>query len=193
MDKTKQCPGCGRKFVAGPRDYGKRWERRVFCCRGCRNTIHTRNRPLADRFWAKVDRSAGRTACWPWTASTDSFGYGRFWTGEKVDGSNRVAWELTHGPIPEGEGYHGLCVLHKCDNPGCCNPDHLFLGSNATNLKDMTAKGRHGMAKLSAGDALAIRKMYETGRFTHAEIADAFGMSRGMVSMIINRKNWTHI
>lgn len=87
-----------------------------------------------EQFWARVERGDG---CWLWQGMTISGGYGRVgWRGMKAV-AHRVAWELTYGPIPEG-----LWVLHRCDNPPCCNPEHLFLGSRLDNIADMVAKGR---------------------------------------------------
>jgi len=107
--------------------------------------IHTHHArvPLVDRFWGKVDRRRD-DECWPWTASVTRHGYGQIMVGAYGTGSrprplraNRVAWELTHGPIPDG-----LWVLHSCDNPSCCNPSHLFLGTQTENMRDAADKGR---------------------------------------------------
>ncbi|MBN2192871.1 MAG: HNH endonuclease [Polyangiaceae bacterium] len=97
---------------------------------------------LKARFWSRVDRR-GPEECWPWLARVKQDGYGL--VDVDVDGKrtttvvNRVAWELTRGEIPEG-----LLVCHHCDNPRCCNPSHLFLGTNADNHWDMRRKGRAG-------------------------------------------------
>lgn len=93
----------------------------------------------ADRFWSKVDTSDGLFGCWIWTASrfTKRGGYGQFHEWPKVRYAHRVAWELTHGPIPDG-----MVVMHACDNPPCVNPQHLSLGTIADNAQDMVAKGR---------------------------------------------------
>jgi hypothetical protein len=89
------------------------------------------------RLWARVDRSAGFFECWPWTGTRSPKGYGFIW----LDGTNRrvhrVVYELAIGPIPDD-----MWVLHHCDNPPCCNPAHLWLGTNADNMRDMLAKGR---------------------------------------------------
>lgn len=91
--------------------------------------------PFEERFWAKVDKGDG---CWEWTGGRANRGYGHV---EPVRGQNRsahrVSWELTNGPIPDG-----LWVLHRCDNPPCVRPSHLFLGTHADNMRDMEAKGR---------------------------------------------------
>jgi hypothetical protein len=122
-------------------------------------------RPLAERFWEKVDKR-GPDECWEWTASRNPDGYGHLRVGSLRDGTRRmrkaprVAYELTHGPIPPSSAStHGTCVLHSCDNPGCCNPRHLFLGSQYDNIADMQAKGRD---KLPPAWSLRDPK---TGRF----------------------------
>lgn len=95
-----------------------------------------------ERFWSKVNRKDG--GCWEWAAGRFSYGYGAF--KRRVDGAwkqqkaHRLAYEWLVGPIPDG-----LIVCHACDNPPCCNPDHLFLGTQLDNQRDMIAKGRKGI------------------------------------------------
>lgn len=99
---------------------------------------------LAERFWAKVNKNGPmhpvlQTQCWLWTAGLLDFGYGRFRSRVHSwdEGAHRVSWALTYGPVPDG-----LDVLHKCDNPPCVNPEHLFLGTQRDNNLDRDAKGR---------------------------------------------------
>jgi hypothetical protein len=97
--------------------------------------------PLEDRFWAGVDTSG---ECWVWTRATNEGGYGKIGDGHRVRGTHAVSWELAYGPIPRGVG---LCVLHRCDNPPCVRPDHLFLGTVQDNNQNMIRKGRAAWQK----------------------------------------------
>jgi predicted XRE-type DNA-binding protein len=138
--------------------------------------------------------------CWEWKSALDSRGYGRVWFDGKVQKAHRVVYELVIGPIPEGEGPHGTCVCHACDNPKCIRPDHLFLGSNADNMRDRDEKGRaanqkgesNGNSKLTADQVSEIRRLYADG-LTQQAIADRFGIGQQQVSRVVNGKRWTHL
>lgn len=95
---------------------------------------------LAEAFWRFVCKS---DACWEWTASIGSHGYGQLTYLQQKYTAHRLSWELHRGPIPDG-----LFVLHKCDNRRCVKPDHLFLGTQRENLEDMTRKGRRAVNNL---------------------------------------------
>lgn len=107
-----------------------------------------RNATPADRFWQKVRKSDG---CWEWTARVSPEGYGEFWDDRNVR-AHRFSWSLVNGPIPDG-----LMVCHRCDNPRCVRPDHLFLGTNRENIRDMMAKGRHSVMSVRASQTHCIR------------------------------------
>jgi hypothetical protein len=146
-----------------------------------------------DRFWSKVEKTDG---CWNWTGCKHSSkGYGSFRSGNRMQRAHRVSYEMHCGPIPAD-----MLVLHRCDNPGCVNPDHLFVGTNADNMADKVAKGRQAHfcpgrgeaapnARLTENQVFAIRAASEPIR----EIAEKFGMSRRHIEDIRNRKSWAHI
>jgi hypothetical protein len=98
-------------------------------------------RPLSERFWEKV--AVGEPdQCWEWTSAKIPVGYGQFFLQGKPRYAHRVAFEMTKGEVPPE-----MNVLHTCDNPGCCNPDHLWLGTQQDNVRDMMQKGRANWAK----------------------------------------------
>ncbi|ODT75487.1 MAG: hypothetical protein ABS69_10730 [Nitrosomonadales bacterium SCN 54-20] len=134
------------------------------------------------------------TGCVEWTGSKNKDGYGKVGinVGKMSEKAHRAAWEIAKGRIPDE-----LLVLHKCDNPSCINPDHLFLGTNAENMADRNAKGRQafqkgelsGKAKLTEDQ---IKQIREDSRF-QKDIALDYGVARTTISAIKNRYNWTHV
>lgn len=175
-----------------------------------------------EQFWAKVDRSGGPDACWPWTANRLAQGYGRFWSDGKSCKSHRAAWEFVNGQIPDG-----MCICHSCDNPPCCNPAHLWLGTNRDNIADRDRKGRTAKGdrtrsrlypeSLPRGDEHWCRLHPErivrgaarrnavltdddvrrirglAGVISQDKIAARLGVSQATVSQIIRRKTWSHV
>jgi hypothetical protein len=143
-------------------------------------------------FWGRIEKSA---KCWNWQGPVDSRGYGHVsWDGKNTR-AHRLAYTLTCGPIPTGEGHHGTVVMHSCDNKLCCNPAHLSLGTHADNMADLKAKGRrknigtgeeNGRAVLSIGDVERIRNDVRGTR----TIAKEYPVSRSAIQRIKTGKAW---
>ena len=132
------------------------------------------------------------TSCIIWTgAYYKDTGYGHVMIGDRTKRAHRVAYELFVGPIPDG-----LCVLHKCDNTSCINPDHLFAGSKADNTRDMIVKGRaaygerHGQHRLTEDQVRDIRRRYVPRVVTLAMLGREYGVTESMIGQIIQRKWW---
>jgi len=146
-------------------------------------------------FWKKVDKSGD---CWEWVGCKIKHGYGRFNVNAKLKLAHRVSWELKNGPIT-----NGLFTLHKCDNPPCVNPDHLFLGTQKDNMHDAMKKGRHTYpdlrgeecyaSKLKEIDVLQIREIYSSGFYSMYKIGDIYKTCHSTICHITNRKTWKHL
>lgn len=211
--RVKTCTTC---HLAKPLDAFHRQVRRpdgrASRCRECYRTVEAKPRqPLAARFWAKVDRNGPTqphmdTCCWQWTASTTGNGYGHLRLGRsgRLVIASRLAWEMTHGPIEDSrDDFHGICVLHRCDNRRCVRPDHLFLGDHTANMRDKVAKGRdvpppslrgeqHPDAKVTADIVRELRRRHDSGEPVKA-IADCFGLTIQHAWKIAKRLAWRHV
>jgi len=143
-------------------------------------------------FWTKVDIPS-LIDCWIWTGALTSSGYGHF----RLDGrdclAHRYCFQSLFGEIPEG-----MQVLHKCDNPRCVNPSHLFLGTHEDNMRDMVNKGRsarggerHNGCKLSRADVILIRSL--STKFSPIQLASMFPVTRATISRILRRETWKHL
>jgi hypothetical protein len=143
-------------------------------------------RGLADRLWSRCERTA--TGCLEFRGyRRPPYFYGQISLGGRAAGigaTHRVAWELTYGPIPEG-----LVVRHKCDNPPCCEPTHLELGTQAQNVGDMIERGRQALGdrlpqtKLTDAQIVDIRDRVAAGELQRVVAAD-FGVTQGYVSTV---------
>lgn len=136
------------------------------------------------KFWAKVDKSG---ECWLWTGCKTR-GYGHL--SRRCNGktvwlrAHRVAWETAHGDVPSG-----MVVRHHCDNPSCVRPEHLFLRSQAENLRDMRAKGRGRLTEQQAREVLAASK----AGLPIAPLHRKFGVARSTVYAVAYGVNWRHL
>lgn len=144
---------------------------------------------LINRFWQKVDKSAGPNQCWTWLACCDRKGYGIFDNHK----AHRISWEIINGPIPEG-----MFVCHHCDNPPCVNVRHLFIGNNFDNMQDRKAKGRYAVAELHPRTHLTnenvreIRERCSNGEAQRA-VAKRFNISQRSVGRIVHYQFWKSV
>lgn len=150
---------------------------------------------ISERFWANVDTSGGPDACWPWLKSVRGKGYGQATFNGKQYAATRVLFMIQGVELAKG-----ICVCHRCDNPICVNPAHLFLGTTKDNVADMIAKGRanhsnpakgegHGKSKLTEADVRAIRDDKRSQRVIGAE----YRIAPTHVGRIRRREFWAHL
>lgn len=139
--------------------------------------------------------------CWEWDGARHPHGYGLIGIDGRMTRVHRVAHELFIGPIPEG-----LHVCHRCDNPPCFNPDHLFAGTRADNMRDMAAKGRqvfqkhperavrgarNGRHRLTPDEVREMRAL--GGSMTNTALAKRFGVGRTQVRRILQKEQWIDV
>lgn len=189
----RTCLHCGIQFFAKAKEARRG---KCLCC--SKSCAGKHARPDAEtRFWSFVEKSADADGCWLWTGGTCQ-GYGTFADrplggGHPSHRAHRYAWEMAHGPIPAGR-----LVLHRCDNPPCVRPDHLFLGTHADNSKDCIEKGRlrrgsqRAMSKLTEADVIELRRLRAEGQ-TLAALSKRFGVGEPTVHKIALRKKWKHV
>lgn len=175
------CETCGMSFTGWT---GR--NRNRYCSRKC---YHAGDRARAlERFWHRVEKT---DECWLWTGRRDKDGYGISGIGR----ANRVAWESANGAIP-----NGLSILHRCDNPPCVRPDHLYAGTPGKNMEDRLDRGHydageaHPMAVLTETLVRQIRVTYVPRRNGGMiALGRKYGVATSTIHAIISRKIWTHI
>jgi len=195
--KICEVAGCGAKPTAHslcPKHYKKKL---LYDDPTVSKVVQFHGLTLEERFWKYTVKKEG---CWKWVGHCDPNGYGRLnrSVGQKRYVpvlAHRLSWEIHNGSVvPKGK-----LVCHKCDNPNCVNPDHLYVGDQLSNIKDMWNRGRanpgrsigenHGMSKLSEDQVQEIRGSKETCRV----LSNRYGISATQVSSIKNRKSWKHL
>lgn len=142
------------------------------------------------RFWKWVIKKS-EDECWIWIGGTKEGGYGVFhpaWEGyKKRILAHRFSYEMVYGKVPDN-----LFVLHKCDNPPCVNPKHLFVGTAKDNSEDMVIKGRCKATKLTEQEVLEIRELRKSGLRFH-EIASRYSITTATACDVANHKTWKHV
>ena len=175
MRKSKpwQCPKCGRKMLAhghGPH--------KVVC-----------GADISLRFWPRVDKSAGHDACWPWTGSVSTHGYGTLHMLGRYWGAHKAAYFFSHGPVPDG-----LQVRHTCDNRICCNPAHLLIGTIQDNMNDKKARGRSPKTMRKFLTAEQVRDIRAArGTLSSGDIAKKYGITQSYAFTIWAGKVWRNV
>jgi len=149
-------------------------------------------------FWSKVDIKESINECWDWTGAKSPNGYGNVRINGLYQKAHRIAWSLANFDIPRG-----YQVMHLCDNPSCCNPNHLVIGTAVNNFCDMLIKNRQQFAKnkavgernlnakLTDSIVRAIRSEYP--KKNQYELADIYGVTQTAISSIIRNKTWRHV
>lgn len=177
---AKTCSDCGNKISYGAKER----------CIRCSNISRTTD------VWKRFDSHYKKveSGCWEWTRTLNAYGYGQFSIAQKYFRASRISYERFNGKIPPG-----LFVLHKCDVRKCVNPDHLFLGTQKDNMRDMVAKGRanrvglkgsaNPASKLNQNKVKIIRSLRRDG-WAQQKIADKFNVSQPVISSVLRGKTW---
>lgn len=197
----KICPNCSKLFN---RDLNKSigdFRKRKFCSFKCATDYnsgenHVRYISIKDKIEKNIVKS--ETGCWEWVGTKRGESAGVYYGGTSIGGksilAHRASYELYVGKIPDG-----MLVCHKCDNPKCVNPEHLFLGTHFDNARDMSIKNRGTNGEKSNNSKLTNTKAVEIvfaasmKNMKQKDIASVFGISEKTVNKIFNRKSWKHI
>lgn len=160
--------------------------------------FHIRDRSEAARFWEHVDQR-GPDECWPWKGAGNRWGYGMCGYAGKQSNASRVAYIMIHGDIADRK----LVVCHSCDNPICCNPIHLWLGTAGDNIRDCNAKKRRPYltgaahhrttAKFSDDQVREMRRLHLEDGISKSEIGRRVGTDSSTVSKIVRGMSYGHV
>jgi hypothetical protein len=165
---------------------------------------------LEEKFWPNVRITPG---CWVWDGALSEKGYGQLWLDNKIRLAHRISYQMH-----QGEEAGKLFVCHRCDNPKCVNPEHLFLGTAKDNALDMHRKGRanipsragenhwskrlidsraagerNGLAKLTEKDVRGIVAEYEAGGTSQRKMAEKYGLHENTIFKLVNKRLWAHL
>lgn len=190
------CSQCGTNFIRTYLISSKRKAKPQYCSRACMGEAKRQNKEdIARRFWRKV-RILGPDDCWPWQGRLDPNGYGRFDHGGKPMLAHRMAYRLSI--IPRNSSPDAVC--HRCDNPPCCNPAHLWAGTQTENNADMDRKGRRRLPPRRRGHdcnttKLDANKAIEavSSSSSNKELARRWGVSDAAIYNIRAGRSWAHV
>jgi len=155
---------------------------------------------LMEKFSKYLPDILDENKCWEWKGSINhrKGGYGQLSHNKKTLKAHRISYEIHHS-----EPLENLHCLHKCDNPSCVNPLHLFPGTNLDNVRDKVKKGRcytgyqkgenNGASKLKDTDVVKIRQLYHSGNYTTIKLAEMYNVHRSTISYIVNNKTFKHL
>lgn len=198
----KECYKCGHKFEEAS-NYGKKFKK-SYCSNECRKTGQSLNdSELNDRFHKRflkqISKSRNPDNCWKWKGALDINGYGRFSRGYKHIPAHRASWLILMGEISDG-----MNVLHKCDNPPCTNPSHLYLGTDKDNARDRVERNRYRKinkkvrgtrnhrARITQMTAIKIKRRLAKNK-TINEIAKELNVTRPTIENIKHKKSWAYL
>ena len=149
---------------------------------------------LLKQFWESIDKKTNEE-CWEWIKGKTSKGYGTVRYENKTYLAHRLAYQLFHNKTLDKL----IFICHKCDNPLCCNPNHLFQGTNKDNIDDKVNKNRqtkgetNANVKLTSEQVISIRTTYENRNITHRQLASIYNVTSPTITAILKRKTWKHI
>lgn len=151
-------------------------------------------------FWSKIEITSSVKDCWNWAGAKKPSGYGNVRINSEYKLAHRVAFTIHNGEIPPG-----FIVCHICDNPSCCNPSHLMLGTYKSNAVDMLIKNRqkkpeaasrginNGMSKLNDKKVSEIRSLHASKTANQHQLAQNYGVSKSVIGSILRNKTWRHV
>ena len=191
---TKTCAWCGTSFTKDHRYSSRYFSKQKFCSQACFGSEQKHKADIS-----RVDERAAfarnvgpenHRGCTEWLGARDKDGYGAFGYAGVMHRAHRASLRLSGTPVPKGK-----MVCHRCDNPACVNPQHLYVGTGVENMRDAKERNRlrvgsrNHFAKLDESTVRAIR----TSREPVGQLAAKYGVSHGAISMILSRKTWKHI